>query len=106
MAGILELAKEVRLSPVKCPHCGRNVRTGDLIRELFSRILDRAVGGEKVEVTGFGTFEIRTLAAGKVTSAVDKIGHGIIEYPEALVLRFRQSRILKAKLRKIKEKRS
>lgn len=100
MAGILELAREIRLHPVKCPHCGRSVGTADLVRELFRKIVERTAEGERVEVTRFGVFEARPHRAGKAVSKIARLGRGVIEYPETLVLRFRASRVAKRILRK------
>ncbi len=57
MAGIVEVAKAAGLNPVKCPHCGHNIRTGSVVfTRLFRAILERVRSGEVVNIVGFGFF--------------------------------------------------
>lgn len=53
---IHDLAKEVNLAKVRCPHCGRRVQTLRLLDDLFSAVLIHLIDGFRVHVRGFGSF--------------------------------------------------
>lgn len=107
MAGIVEVAKAAGLNPVKCPHCGRNIRTGaGVFVRLFRAILEHVRSGEEVRVIGFGFFRRVVMPRHVVpdgakwfagNKALDASGQ---EVGPAIRIVFKQSRVAKAFLNK------
>ncbi|KKN67572.1 hypothetical protein LCGC14_0460270 [marine sediment metagenome] len=107
MAGIVDVAKTAGLNPVKCPHCGYNIRTGSVVFErLFRAILERVRSGEIVKIGGFGFFR-RSIKLARVNplGRVKLVGRDVIDAsgetagPRIKII-FKQSRVAKAFLNK------
>lgn len=63
MASLPELAREVGLDPLVCPHCARRVSTTEALDLLFETVLDRVRRGEVVHIRHFGSFRAVTRSA-------------------------------------------
>lgn len=69
----------------------------DLVENFTQRITEKLINGEKVYLTGFGTFEVREQGPRKVI--LPKTGE-IIQLPKRAVIRFRPSSHLKNQVKK------
>lgn len=56
MAGLSELNREFR---PKCPTCGSSIDLREYWNTLFDRILGLLAAGERVCISGFGSFEAK-----------------------------------------------
>ena len=91
MAGIDEISKE--FNP-RCPHCHGALSMREYVKELFSLILARLSKGERVQVSGFGSFNVTTVKARKIPS----LDGTIKDIPPRKVIRFRASQKAKTEV--------
>jgi nucleoid DNA-binding protein len=88
MTGFNEIAREVR---TKCPRCSSALDLQEVGQELFKRILEHVKAGERVQISGFGTFTAKPMKEREI------FGFGETKTMEArLVLRFKASEQAKA----------
>jgi nucleoid DNA-binding protein len=72
-----------------------------LLRSGFEQILSRVAAGETVEVRGFGVFSSKVFPGRTLSSPLMK--GGSIDFPDQLVLRFRQSQQAKKAINSLAE---
>jgi len=90
MTGFNEIMREVR---TKCPKCASALDLEEVGQEVFRRILDHLKAGERVQISGFGTFTAKPMKEREI------FGFGEKKKMEArLVLRFKASEQAKAHL--------
>lgn len=101
MAGFIDVAKEVGLSPVVTPD-GEKVSTNDSFEQLWLAILDKLKTGESVAIRGFGTFNAKLLKGRKLQSPL--LAGGVGEFSDRLVIRFHASPQAKAYINRAEKK--
>lgn len=83
------------------PHLGNKADVEAMARALFEVIVERTAKGGVVAVRGFGTFEAKVFKGRTLNSPLMKGGK--VSFPDALVLRFRQSPAAKKMINEIAE---
>ena len=91
MSSINDVAQEISLNPIECPHCHRQINTSGLIKALFQRVLRRIGNGESVFINGFGSFHAVEMKARRIQTGLFDV-----EVPKLLRVSFKQSRYAKA----------
>ncbi|MGW8177328.1 MAG: HU family DNA-binding protein [bacterium] len=83
------------------PHLGSRADVEHLLKCSLNIILERVAHGHQVKFRGFGVFEASLFKGRKLTSPLMKDQGGAVEFPDQLVLRFRQSQSAKAVINKL-----
>jgi len=76
------------------PHLGSRADVEHLLKCCLNVMLERVAAGGQVKLRGFGVFEAKTFKGRTLKSPL--MDDGEIEFPDQLVLRFRQSQAAKS----------
>jgi len=95
MPSINDVAAEVSLNPIECPHCHRQINTSGLLIAVFQRVLRRISKGEVIFIEKFGSFRAVEMKAKRINTGLFDT-----EVPKLLRISFRQSRKAKSILNK------
>jgi nucleoid DNA-binding protein len=77
------------------PHLGSKADVEHLLKCSFAVMLERVAAGGQLKLRGFGVFEAKTFKGRTLKSPLMEDQGGEIEFPDQLVLRFRQSQAAK-----------
>lgn len=84
MAGLDVMNREFR---PKCPHCHASLDLREYWKALFQTMLRRITSGERVRITGFGSFEAKPYGGWKI-KGLDGTEKDV---PKSRVIRFYSS---------------
>lgn len=101
MSGLVDIARRIRLHPLKCPHCNRNIKTVQFLKELFEEIVIEAKEKGRVEIINFGAFYVSKMPGKTIKTKLDNVG--TVKYGPRWVLRFNGSKTMKKRLNLDKE---
>lgn len=101
MAGVGEILASMS---TRCPNCATALEPNELINEFFRQVVERLKAGERVQVTGFGSFTPGMIAGRTVRKPPPRKGakrskkspEAFVEVPDREVVRFKMADALKA----------
>jgi nucleoid DNA-binding protein len=103
MAGVGQILANIR---TRCPHCAASLKPDEVVNEFFRQVIETLKRGERVQITGVGTFNPSEVAARRVQKPPPRRGAGrskkaskeFMDVPARKVVRFSSSQALKAAL--------